>query len=198
MSMKAFKSAALALSLVAAAALPLSAQAAVEVGGVKFEDSASVNGQALQLNGAGLRVKMIIKVYALGLYVSAPESDAGKVLNQPGAKSVRIVMLRNVSGEDLAKSLVAGVADNATPAEQKALQERLDSLKSTLIASGEAKKGAVIEMNFLPGTGTRISMNGAQVGKDIAGEDFYRAVLKIWLGSDPADSSLKKDLLSKR
>ncbi len=46
-----------------------SAHAAREVGGVRFEDQLTLADQALVLNGVGMRVKMIIKVYAVGLYV---------------------------------------------------------------------------------------------------------------------------------
>ena len=34
-------------------------------------------------------------------------------------------------------------------------------------------------------------------GKDIAGEDFYRALLRIWLGNKPVQDDLKQALLGK-
>jgi hypothetical protein len=52
----------------------------------------------------------------------------------------------------------------------------------------------VILIDYLPGSGTRITVNGAAKGT-IAGEDFNRALLRIWLGDNPADSDLKKGLL---
>jgi hypothetical protein len=51
--------------------------------------------------------------------------------------------------------------------------------------------------DWLPEGGTRLSINGKQLGKDIAGEDFYRALLRIWLGSKPAQDDLKELLLGK-
>jgi hypothetical protein len=38
---------------------------------------------------------------------------------------------------------------------------------------------------------------GQQRGKDIPGEDFYRALLRIWLGEKPVQDDLKQALLGK-
>ena len=183
-----------ALSALLLATCP-SVHAAREVGGVRFEDQLTLADQALVLNGAGMRVKMIIKVYAVGLYVPRRDASAASVLSQPGPKSVRIVMLRNVSAEQLADSLVTGIQDNASSAEQLALRKRLDALQATMLKVGEAQRGAVIQLDYLPGQGTHITLSGKTLGQDIAGEDFYRALLRIWLGDHPSDSSLKRDLL---
>jgi len=57
-----------------------------------------------------------------------------------------------------------------------------------------AKAGDVIYIDFLPGTGTRITVNGGVRGV-IPGDDFSRALLRIWLGDHPADGDLKKGML---
>ena len=173
----------------------LSAHAAREVAGVRFEDQASLASQPLVLNGAGVRVKMIIKVYAVGLYVPRKETAPAAILNQSGPKSIRIVMLRSVSGEKLANALTEGIVDNVSPADLLNLQPRIDELEAAMLSAGEAVKGAQIQLDYLPGIGTRVTMGGKPLGKDIAGEDFYRALLKIWLGDHPSDRSLKGDLL---
>jgi hypothetical protein len=62
-------------------------------------------------------------------------------------------------------------------------------------ALGEAKKGSVIALDFVPGTGTRVLVDGAAKGKPIAGDEFYRGLLRIWLGDKPVDGDLKKGML---
>ena len=52
-------------------------------------------------------------------------------------------------------------------------------------------------MNLVPGSGLRVLVDGAQKGRDIAGDDFYNALLKIWLGPNPADWKLKDAMLGK-
>jgi len=170
-------------------------QAAQDVAGVRFEDQCKLANQSLTLNGAGVRVKMIVKVYAVGLYVPHKETAPAAILNQPGPKSIRIVMLRDVSAERLAEGLLQGMLDNLTDAERRALQPRLDELESAMLSAGDASKGSLIQLDYLPGVGTHVTVGGKAMGRDIAGEDFYRALLKIWLGDKPSDRGLKGDLL---
>ena len=177
-------------------ALTLQAHAAVEVRGVKFADTATVAGQTLQLNGAGVRVKVIIDVYAAGLYVGKRDASAAALLSQPGAKSMQIVLLRDLTGEDFAEAMIKGFHKNNTDADVARFQPRLDELRKTMVSFGTVKKGTAIQLNLVPGSGIRTLVDGAQKGADIQGEDFYAALLKIWLGAKPVDDDLKAGLLN--
>lgn len=181
---------ALAACLIAAPAL-----AAMDVAGVKMEDTAQIAGQSATLNGAGLRTRVVIKVYAMGLYLAKRETSADAAIAGAGAKRVRIVMLRDLSAEDLANALVKGFTANQDGAAMGKLQARLDEFKTMLLSMGEAKKGSDFSIDFVPGSGTRLMVGGAQKGKDIAGEDFYAGLLRIWLGAKPVDDDLKAALL---
>jgi hypothetical protein len=55
----------------------------------------------------------------------------------------------------------------------------------------------VVHLDWLPESGTRLTFNGVAKGSDIPGEDFYRALLKIWIGDKPAQDDLKEHLLGK-
>ena len=190
-----FQRAVSALAFVAASLLSTSGFAAHEVAGVRFEDQCNVANQALVLNGVGVRVKMIIKVYAVGLYVPHKDTAPNVILSQPGAKSVRIVMLRDVSADKLAEALVRGIADNLSAPERVTLQPRLDQLEAAMRSGGDAAKGAQIQLDYVPGLGTHVTMGGKPLGKDIVGEDFYQALLMVWLGEHQSDRSLKSELL---
>jgi hypothetical protein len=175
-----------------------SAWAQKVVEGVRFEPRVSVQGQALSLNGAGLRAMMIVRVYAAGLYLPQPASTADAVLATPGPKRVRIVMLRKVSGERLADNLVTGIRDTTrSSAEQTALAARVEALRATMLQLGEARKGDEITLDYVPDAGTRISLGGRVVAADIPGEDFFRALLRIWVSKDAADQGLRHELLGK-
>lgn len=183
--------------VLAACVMTAPAWAAVDVAGVKFEDSAQINNQALTLNGAGVRTKVIVDVYAAGLYVSKKDTTAQGLLSQPGAKSVQIGLLMNLSGEEFANAMIKGFKANNSDADVTKYQAQLDDLKKLMLSVGEAHKGSKIQINFVPGAGTRVLFNGQQKGHDIAGDDFYQALLKIWLGDNPVDSDLKKALVGK-
>ena len=174
------------------------AQAAVSIDGINFQDTAQVAGQTLQLNGAGKRVRIIVDVYAMGLYVPKADSSATALIQGPGPRSVRIVLMRDLTGADFAEAMIKGIEQNHSSADLAKLQARLDELGSAMKAFGQLRKGAVVQMNQVPGTGLQVVVNGETKVKGIPGDDFYAALLRIWLGDKPADKDLKKSLLSNR
>jgi len=184
----------LAATTLAIAALAAGAQT-VEVEGIKLEPTLQVGGAALQLNGAGVRTRAIFKVYVAGLYVPQKANNTAALLAQKGPRRVAITMLRNVDADTFASALVDGLKNNHTEAQFTGFKAQIDALSASLKAAGEAKKGDLIHLDFAPDTGTRVVVNGKPQGSAIAGEDFYTAVLRIWLGDKPADGDLKKGLL---
>ena len=185
------------LTIAAVFVSALTGAQAAEVAGVKLEDRLRLapNGPELVLNGAGIRTRAIFKVYVGGLYLTEKKGSPAEVLALGGPKRVAMTMLRDLSAQQLSEALAEGIRNNSTAAEQESLKARIDELLAIMNALGEAKKGDVILLDFLPDAGTRMVMNGQPRGKPIAGEDFYRALLRIWLGDKPVDGDLKKAML---
>ena len=88
-----------------------------------------------------------------------------------------------------------GLRNNHTEAQVAAFKPQIDALNAAMKAVEEAKKGDVIHFEYLPDSGTRITVNGQPKGASIPGEEFFTAMLRIWLGEKPADADLKKGLL---
>ncbi len=187
------------LGLIVAIAFSLAGAVAnaqpVEIEGVAFQPTAQVGGQLLQLNGAGLRTRAFFKVYAAGLYVPKKTNSAAALLAQKGPRRVVIAMLRDVDGETFSGAVSDGLVANNTPQQLARLTAQIETLQANLKAIGEAKTGDAIHFEFTPEAGTRILVNGRQKGRDIQGEDFFTAVLRVWIGDDPVDSGLKKALV---
>ncbi len=175
----------------------LTAAQAAEVAGVKLDDRLRLvpGGPELVLNGAGIRTRAIFKVYVAGLYLPEKKATTAEALAIAGPKRVAMTMLRDLSAQQLSEALADGIRNNSTAAEQEALKARTDELLAIMNALGEAKKGDAILLDFLPDSGTRVVVNGQPRGKAIAGDDFYRALLGIWLGHKPVDGDLKKGML---
>lgn len=168
---------------------------AAEIAGVKLEEKAKLaDGPELVLNGAGIRTRVFFKVYVGALYLPAKAGDPKAILADPGAKRVMMHMLRDLDSESLASALNEGLTKNHSEDEIKPLQERIAQLTALLTGDREIKTGTVIFLDYLPGQGTRVTAKG-QVKGTIPGEDFYRALLKVWLGDKPADGDLKKAML---
>ncbi len=170
---------------------------AAEVAGVKLEDKARLGNAELVLNGIGLRTKVFFKVYVIGLYLPAKAATGAAVLEQKGVKRAHLVLLRDVSAEDFSDALIEGLKNNSTEAELAALKARIDQFRQTIVAAGEVKSGLVVHLDFLPDSGTRLTLGGKQQGKDIPGEDFFNALLRIWVGEKPIQDNLKEALLGK-
>jgi hypothetical protein len=167
----------------------------VEREGVKFEPTAQVAGTALQLNGTGVRTRAIFKVYAAGLYVPSKSNSPAALLAQKGPRRLSLTMLRNVDADSFAGPLNEGLRNNHTEAQVATFKPQIDAMNAALKAIDEAKKGDLLHFEFVPESGTRITVNGQQKGANIPGEDFFAAMLRIWLGDKPADADLKKGLL---
>ena len=165
---------------------------AVEVSGVKIDDKASVGGQELVLNGAGVRTRAIFKVYVGSLYVPAKAADLGAVLAK-GPRRIQMNIMRNLSADQLVDALVDGLKENNSADELAAVKTQTAELVATMKAFDDVKEKDVVTLDFVDGA-TKIGLNGAAKGS-IAGEPFNRALTKIWLGDHPVQADLKKAML---
>jgi long-chain acyl-CoA synthetase len=169
---------------------------AAEVEGVKLADKLRVSdaGPELILNGAGVRTRVFFKVYVGALYLQKKENATDAVLADAGPKRVAMHLLRDLTAEQLFSALNDGLKNNHTPEQLAKLGPQLKQLEDIFNAVKAAKNGDVILLDYLPGAGTRVTVRGDDKGT-IPGEEFNRALLRIWLGNQPADASLKKAML---
>jgi len=181
--------------LIAIFLLCLSTQVmALELEGVRLDDKAQLGNATLQLNGAGLRTKFFFKVYVGALYLGEKKHTAAAVLADVGAKRVTMHMLRELSGEKLLEAFDKGMGNNNTSAELAALSDHIREFSAIFRTTNAVAKGDVITLDYFPGEGTRVSINGAERGR-VAGAEFNRALLKIWLGDEPVAEDLKMGML---
>jgi hypothetical protein len=173
--------------------LSLSAQA-LELGGVVVSDSAHLGRSNLLLNGAGVRSKFVFDLYVASLYLSAKKNSAAEVITDEGEKRISLQILREINAEDLVSSLDKAIVRNQTDEELAAIKVEQHEFRSIFSKLVHVKKGDSILLDYLPATGTQVSVNGAPQGS-IPGAAFYTALLKIWLGEKPADETLKLKLL---
>jgi hypothetical protein len=172
-------------------ALASSAQA-VEIGGVSLPDSVPAASEILKLNGAGLRTKFFIKVYACGLYLQERSSDGQAIAAAEKPMALRMRFIHDgVAPEKLIEAwndgFKASTGGNTAP-----ISAEISRFNGLFTA--EARKGDAYELLYLPGKGVAVSMNGT-VRDTIPGLEFKQALFGIWLGREPADASLKKGLL---
>jgi hypothetical protein len=168
---------------------------AVEVGGVKFDDTVKVAGKELKLNGAGMRTKFIVKVYAAGLYLPEKKNTVPEVLKQEGPRRMTLVMMREITSDDFGQAFMTGLNNNIDKAEKSRYVSQINKFGEMFAAIENLKKGDVLHIDWIPGSGTQCELNGKKVGETVPDLNYYNAVLRIWLGDKPVDSSLKPVLL---
>lgn len=181
------------LAVLLAAWLTASAPQAAEVGGVKVEEKAQVGGQELVLNGAGLRTKFFIKVYVGALYVAQKTNSPAAIMDNPAPRRMVLRMLREMDADSLYGALDEGLRNNLTAAELAELKPQADQLGTIMKGIGTVREGDGIAIDF-GAAGIEVGLNGKPRGK-VEGAAFGKALLKVWLGDQPADASLKKALL---
>ena len=170
----------------------------VELAGVKYETSEQVGGAKLQLNGAGVRYKAIFKVYTAGLYLPTKMNTPEAVYAaSAGPRRIHIVMLREIDGNELGKLFTQGMEKNS-PREIFAKSIN-GTIKMADLFSKRKKltSGESFSVDWIPGTGTVISVNGKVESEAIKEPEFYTSLMSIWLGPSPADTMLKDALLGK-
>jgi hypothetical protein len=113
----------------------------------------------------------------------------------PGPKRLQIRMLVDVDTVEFAKSFDRGIRRNTPPAALPALIDRMQDFDARIRKLGKVKAHDVIDLDFLPGRGLVMSVNGKAQGEPIPGDDLYAALLRIFLGDKPSDPELKSGLL---
>ena len=160
---------------------------------VTLPDRAAVGGKTLQLNGLGLRKKMMFKIYVGGLYLEKKSGDAAAIIAADAPK--RMLMHFTYSEVSKAKMVEAyseGFKNNAG-AQMAALKTQIDQFLGAL---DTMKEGEEMGVSYVPGTGTTLTLRGKDV-LTIPGLDFAKAVFSVWLGATPPTEDLKNGLLGK-
>jgi Chalcone isomerase-like len=172
-----------------AAALVAFPAFAAELDGVTSPDTTTAGGKSLTLNGMGVRVKFVFKVYVASLYVEHPAKNGAEILKADEVRRVEMVMLRDLDKAALVEAIKNGFEKNAGSG-LPALQERLNKFIEKVT---DVKKGSKLVIQYVPGKGTEI--DGAKDSYVAEGKDFADALFSVWIGGSPVDDGLKKGML---
>ena len=172
------------------------------------------------LVGVGLRTKTVfkVKVYAFGLYVHGPsareklaawkgksaeelQGDASfyqALLKGDFGKSLRLVLVRDVDGEDMREAFEDSLAPRVKAAKKDGLLGGAEALETFrgFFDEGELSKKSEIIFTAYPG-GRLITIVNGEVRPEIENEALARALFDIYLGSDPIHEKAKKTLIER-
>lgn len=181
--------AAMVFAAVMATSLPSHAK---KVAGIDIEDTLSVGGAELVLNGAGLRKKLFIKLYVGGLYLDTASNDAAAIIDADAPMVITLDLISDlVTRKKIIKALTDGFK-NSTGGNTEPLQAEIDQMKEAM--QEKLSSGDNYTFAYEPGVGTRIIYNDKESAV-IEGLEFKKALFGIWLSDKPAQDSMKKAML---
>ena len=175
----------------------LTVQAAA-VGGIKLDDAATVGGKSLVLNGIGMRQIFVVKVYAAGLYLSEKKTSAVDVQALTTPKRISLVIQREIDSDEFGQLFITSMNKNSSKEEKAKVINQTVKFGEMFASMEKVKKGDIVTLDWIPGTGTVSGLNGKQIGEALPDIAFYNAVLRIWIGENPVQSDLKRALLGEK
>lgn len=161
------------------------------------EASQRLEGQTLALHGAGVRWRATQKVYALGLYLDGRAQTLAEVQALPGPKRLQLTMLRDIDADELGRLFSRGVEANL---DRGAYAKVIPGVLRLGQLFGDHRRlyaGDALWIDWVPGTGTVLSVRGKVQGAPFKEPEFFEALLSVWLGPRPVDAGLKDALLGK-
>lgn len=176
-----------------AVALMLTAvtSSAATVAGAKIEDSVSVNNQNLVLNGAGLRKKLMFKVYVGALYLPSKQANAAAIVAADTPRRQVMHFLMDVDKGKIAEAWTEGLVNtpNASPEVKTAFKTLSGWME-------DMQEGQRIVLTYVPGIGTTVEVAGKNKGT-LGGKATADAILNTWVGPKPGPGAdFKKAVLA--
>ena len=173
------------------------------------------------LAGTGIRTKTFLKVqvYAFGLYVDAPTASAAlqawagrsardleqdqsfyaELLKGRFARTLRLVLTRDVSGEQMAAALDGALRPRVKRAAMELNMPGGEAALTQLLAyldGEELNKEAELLFSCLP-DGTFVGSVRGEVKGEIHSAALCWALFDVYLGADPISKDGKKSLISR-
>lgn len=179
----------------------------VEIGGVTLPDSYKAGDSELILNGAGLRTKFGFKVYAIGLYLKAKNSDPKMIMASDEPMTLVMRFRRTIPVSKMSGVFYDSFAEAVKAPEQDDYDETSDYGPLTkeivafmnVLAARKVTKKDTFTFVYMPGKGTEVFVNdgtGDVSRTVISGLDFKKVLFSIWIGEDPpVGDGLKNEML---
>jgi len=179
MNRRPIRAIALAIGLSALTSLTF---AEVDVEGYKFQDTETVHGQNLLLNGAATSSILSTRSTAVGFYLPKKQTTMEAAVAEKGVKRIQFYMLRDVSARDLSNAMLDRIRQNAQEEFAKNIMQT-SQLGMVFGTRSKLLKGELVTIDYNPAKqSTEFAVNGQKMGDTIEGESFFPMMMKVWIG----------------
>ncbi|MRI33666.1 chalcone isomerase [Endozoicomonas sp. OPT23] len=163
------------------------------IAGVLVPEEVLIENKRMVLNGTGIRNQYLFNLYVGSLYLIEKSYDPKWVTS---GKNTVMVQLDIISGMITPEKFIIGLNEGlkkATNGHVAPLKGRLE--KAMTLFKNKINKGDCFQLLFIPGKGVETYKNGHYISL-LKGDDFSRALLRVWLGNNPIDEQLKKAMMN--
>ena len=164
------------------------------VSGIEIPEKLTTNGSQLILNGAGVREKFFLDLYVGALYLEKRNKIAKAIIDAEENMAIRLYITSSLISSKKMRNAVNEGFENSTKNNIIPIKKEIDEFIS--VFKDEINKGDIFDMVYVDSVGTKISKNG-KLSKTIKGIKFKRSLFGIWLCDEPAQESLKEEMLGK-
>ena len=176
-----------------AVVLSMTANAQKKVGDATLPLTETYEGNQLVLNGAGVREKLWIDLYAAGLYLDEKSKNAIAILESDKPMALKLHIVSKLITSDKMVDAVTEGFEKSTDGNTAPIQDKIDKILGFF--KEDIKKNDIFDLVYLPNKGVVAYKNGKEKGV-VEGKDFKKALFGIWLSNRPADDDLKENLLA--
>lgn len=172
---------------------------ALEVSGVSYAPQKQSGATTLVLNGAGVRRIANTDLYTAALYLEQKIKLPAAVMADKGAKQLVVTLLRDVNSREVSELLSRGLTTNSSDDELAEIIPEIMDLGTLIANQGKLKAGDSFQIDWSATAGTTITVRDRSQAKPtvevFAKPELIAAMMRIWLGAQPADDKLKTALL---
>jgi hypothetical protein len=165
------------------AALLTQYASAAQIEGINFEDQAVVQGQRLVLNGVGLNQQLSEKVFVAALYLPSKQTTLQGINTLQGAKRIELSYLRKVSSKAISKFFTKAMRDSDEKNELIKDPMSLFEFGRIFDTGGDRVAGDRVSIDWIPGKGMDLRLNGTSKGAPINNEALYRLLVNSLAGA---------------
>lgn len=177
------------------AGLAWGAQAAVELEGVRVDESVTASGAHLVLNGAAVRKRGFFKTDVTALYLTEKSTSPDAVYHPKGPTRIVLYLLRDIPTSLASRFFVSDFKQVATDAEFRLLINEVGRTGQLYGNLNRIAKGDVVVMDYAPGKGLTVNFNGKPMTDTPWKNELYIEVyMRMFVGGTVPDD-FRKGLL---
>lgn len=168
-----------------------------ELEGQQIEDSFTVSGTKLVLNGASVRKRAYFKTELVALYLPERKRNLDAVNKLPGAKRVQITILRTLSGSVLSRYFINDFKAETTDEEFKSLINEVGIIGGYYASMHQLNRGDTVSVDWVPELqGIVAFVNGKQMGPPMKSEAMYQVLLRMFIAPMGSSQDYRDAMMS--